>query len=105
MDGSLARILRILKPAEPSWKAPARTIKTLENRLDQLDDPKRILRELERFTQSRCRAKTRLGRPCRRKGLANGRCRNHGGMSTGPKSPEGKLRALANLKQFRTERG
>jgi hypothetical protein len=30
--------------------------------------------------------------PCRAKGLANGRCRNHGGLSTGPKTPEGKSR-------------
>jgi len=30
--------------------------------------------------------------PCRAKGLANGRCRNHGGLSTGPKTTEGKSR-------------
>ena len=37
----------------------------------------------------------------RRKKLANGRCRNHGRMSTGPRTPEGRRRALMNLKQFR----
>ena len=42
------------------------------------------------------------GKPCRAKALANGRCKNHGGMSTGPKTVEGKARALANLKQFRS---
>jgi hypothetical protein len=41
------------------------------------------------------------GQPCRAKALANGRCKNHGGMSTGPRTPEGKARALANLKQYR----
>jgi hypothetical protein len=35
------------------------------------------------------------------KALANGRCRLHGGLSTGPKTEEGKERALANLKQNR----
>jgi hypothetical protein len=30
--------------------------------------------------------------PCRAKSLSNGRCRNHGGLSTGPKTPEGKSR-------------
>ncbi len=32
--------------------------------------------------------------------LANGRCRLHGGLSTGPKTQQGRLRALANLRQF-----
>jgi len=32
------------------------------------------------------------GNPCRAKALANGRCKNHGGLSTGPKTPEGKSR-------------
>ena len=40
-----------------------------------------------------CGARTRLdGHPCKRKALANGRCPNHGGMSTGPKTPEGRAR-------------
>lgn len=38
-------------------------------------------------------------RPCQRKELfENGRCKNHGGPSTGPKSPEGKARSAANLR-------
>lgn len=32
------------------------------------------------------------------------RCRFHGGKSTGPRSPEGKAKALANLRQFRSDR-
>jgi hypothetical protein len=43
------------------------------------------------------------GQPCKAKALANGRCRNHGGMSTGPRTPEGRARSLANLKQFRNQ--
>ena len=30
------------------------------------------------------------GNPCQAKALANGRCKNHGGMSTGPKTAEGR---------------
>lgn len=40
----------------------------------------------------RCGAKTRHGGACQRKALANGRCRNHGGLSSGPKSPSGRHR-------------
>jgi hypothetical protein len=36
-----------------------------------------------------CGAKTRSGIPCQEWGMANGRCRMHGGKSTGPKTPEG----------------
>jgi len=41
------------------------------------------------------------GKPCQAKALGNGRCRFHGGLSTGPKTLEGRARALANLKQYR----
>ena len=30
------------------------------------------------------------GKPCHAKALPNGRCKNHGGMSTGPKTTEGR---------------
>ena len=40
---------------------------------------------------SRCGAYARTtGNPCQAKALTNGRCKNHGGMSTGPKTPEGR---------------
>ena len=40
----------------------------------------------------RCGAFARsAGQPCKAKALTNGRCKNHGGMSTGPKTPEGRL--------------
>ena len=48
------------------------------------------LREVRRQP---CGAKTRAGHPCQRKGLGRGgRCPNHGGASTGPKTPEGRQR-------------
>jgi hypothetical protein len=45
-----------------------------------------------------CGAKTRAGTPCKRRDLShkNGRCRLHGGMSTGPKTAEGKARCAEN---------
>lgn len=45
----------------------------------------------------RCEAKTRKGPPCQCKALPSGRCKFHGGASTGPTSIEGKLRALQNF--------
>jgi hypothetical protein len=42
----------------------------------------------------RCGAKTRTGgTPCKNWGMRNGRCRMHGGASTGPRTPQGKIRA------------
>ena len=38
---------------------------------------------------SRCGAMTREGTPCLAPAMANGRCRMHGGKSTGPRTPEG----------------
>ncbi len=42
-----------------------------------------------------CGAKTRKGVPCKARGLANGRCRFHGGLSTGPRTREGRLKIAA----------
>ncbi|WP_374607268.1 HGGxSTG domain-containing protein [Thermomonas sp.] len=44
----------------------------------------------------------RDGQPCQAKSEpGKRRCRFHGGRSTGPRTPEGKARSLANLRQFR----
>ena len=75
----------------------------LQEQLQALrEDPSTIepTPELQRFIATRCGAKTRKGRPCRCKGMKNGRCKFHGGMSTGPRTPEGRRRALLNLKQY-----
>lgn len=37
----------------------------------------------------RCGARNRRGTKCQCPAMANGRCRLHGGLSTGPKTPEG----------------
>jgi hypothetical protein len=47
-----------------------------------------------------CGARTRDGAPCQRKALwANGRCLNHGGPSTGPRTPLGKERSIAAMRE------
>src|ERR1700688_3193720 len=47
----------------------------------------------------RCGAKTRRGNGCQAPAMANGRCRMHGGTSTGPRTAEGLERCrTANLK-------
>ena len=43
-----------------------------------------------------CLAKTRSGAPCQKHPIAGRtRCRLHGGLSTGPKTPEGKAACVA----------
>lgn len=49
----------------------------------------------------RCGARNRAGTPCRRWPMPNGRCRLHGGCSTGPRTAEG----LARLRAARTIHG
>lgn len=44
-----------------------------------------------------CGAKTRKGTPCKQKGIfKSGRCKLHGGMSTGPKTQAGKEQMRIN---------
>lgn len=40
-------------------------------------------------TSARCGAKNRRGSPCQCPAMPNRRCRLHGGLSTGPRTPEG----------------
>ena len=56
--------------------------------------------------KSRCGARTRAGHPCKRKGLGKGgRCPNHGGMSTGPRTIEGRQRiAEAQRRRWKANR-
>lgn len=43
-----------------------------------------------------CGAKTRSGAPCKSRQMANGRCRMHGGTSTGPKDATGNSNAVTH---------
>lgn len=50
-----------------------------------------------------CGAKTRIGTPCKNTRIfKNGRCKNHGGLSTGPLTEQGKARVSANLEKHKT---
>ncbi len=52
---------------------------------------------LEEFRDLACGAKTRAGTPCKRKDIyGSGRCKFHGGLSTGPRTVEGKKRSSMN---------
>lgn len=47
-----------------------------------------------------CGALTRAGTPCKRRDLhRSGRCKLHGGLSTGPRTAKGKRRSARNGKQ------
>jgi len=51
----------------------------------------------EVFRKLACGARTRKGTPCQQKGLyKNSRCKLHGGLSTGPKTNEGKRKSSLN---------
>lgn len=54
-----------------------------------------------RAARTPCGARTRAGHSCKAAAMPNGRCRMHGGASTGPRTPEG----LARLRAARTRTG
>jgi hypothetical protein len=63
----------------------------IEGTLLTLGDPPKGFRR-----QFLCEAHARTtGRPCRAHALQNGRCKLHGGMSTGPRTLEGRARIAA----------
>ena len=58
------------------------------------------------FAGMLCGAKTRKGTPCKNNGIyENGRCRFHGGLSTGPRTKAGKLKAAQNGRRPKNTRG
>jgi hypothetical protein len=76
-------------------------------RLDQMAEAPR------KQQRPRCGAKTRSGRPCRAPAVwdrlhhrpRNGRCRMHGGLSTGPRTKAGKARIAASNRRRAKARG
>lgn len=51
-----------------------------------------------------CGARTRKNLPCKRPAFPNGRCRNHGGLSTGPRTAEGRRSAAEAARRGRERR-
>jgi hypothetical protein len=71
------------------WERNARGLRPTPAALPILPDDLRGLR---------CGARNRRGTPCRMSEIyRNGRCKFHGGLSTGPKTGDGKARARSNL--------
>lgn len=67
-----------------------------------IDRPERIPMP-DDLVSLRCEAKTRAGTPCKLLPVnPNGRCKFHGGYSTGPKTKKGKRKCALNLKKKRT---
>ncbi|WP_346742430.1 HGGxSTG domain-containing protein [Govanella unica] len=64
--------------------------------------------QMSKIPRPKCGARTRNGEPCKASVLwdnahnkpRNGRCRLHGGLSTGPKTAAGKRRVRTNLRNF-----
>jgi len=63
------------------------------------------LKEVVMRQKIKCGAYARsTGQPCQAKALTNGRCKNHGGMSTGPTTLEGR-QAIAQATRQRMASG
>ena len=69
-----------------------------------MEKDERVLHAQFFLNSPRCgaRSKRNKGEPCRQPAMKNGRCRLHGGLSTGAKTEEGKRKsAMANYKHGR----
>lgn len=61
--------------------------------MDAIERACRIIWRASKRQGRTCGAKTRQGTPCRMQPMPwSKRCRLHGGLSTGPKTPEGRER-------------
>ena len=85
--------------APSQWEGEGSQDKPRLNAVQRLPDWRTTLPLAQ--SSPRCGARTRNGNPCRSAAMANGRCRMHGGASTGPRTAEG----LARIKKARTVHG
>ncbi|WIT11416.1 HGGxSTG domain-containing protein [Paucibacter sediminis] len=86
MKAERAEVMRLLAAGVPEWEIAER----------MRCNPLRM--DYALFAGLRCGATgKRSGKPCSLTAIyANGRCKLHGGLSTGPTSTEGKARAALN---------
>ncbi len=86
----------VTHPPRPRPKnSPHRQISRRQPLPREIAMPKGIptpITHLSKREQPLCGGRTRRGSHCQRRALDNGRCRNHGGLSTGPKTAEGRQR-------------
>lgn len=66
--------------------------------MQQLTAGKENMSMPDGFLNMRCGARTKAtGNPCKRKDIyKSGRCKLHGGLSTGPRTKEGKQKSAEN---------
>src|SRR3954453_19406752 len=83
-------------PGENPMRSPAPPMSRPEERLP---DWRTML--LLAHACPRCGARTRSGLSCKGPAMRNGRCRMHGGASTGPRTAEG----LRRIRKARTRTG
>lgn len=67
-----------------------RAMETAMQQSSRLLWERRKLHNVLRSERPHCGARTRAGTPCKAQALKNGRCFIHGGLSTGPRTEEGK---------------
>src|SRR5262245_45861453 len=81
--------------ASPAERQPCRTAGARFTALEREPEPiDRVRARLEALLKAnaapRCGARSkRTGKPCQGAAMPNGRCKLHGGKSTGPRTPEG----------------
>lgn len=101
----LARLgarLEALEARRQSIAAAARLVRFLAERGVPVERARAAAAKAQRQGCGLCLATTRRGTPCLALGLGRGgRCRFHGGASTGPRTEEGRRRALEALARGR----
>lgn len=83
------------EPASKATRSPSNAIDAARATLSGM-----ALHSLPKPFLAQCGAKTRKGTPCRCRPIpGKRRCKFHGGLSTGPKTPEGKERIREALRR------
>jgi len=68
-----------------------------------LEEARRAIKEIRQralrkpLRGEKCEARTRRGTPCQAPAGPNGRCKLHGGKSTGARTPAGQVRAYGHV--------
>jgi len=93
-SGSIREAEPVLEP-EPVTPAPATSAEPMNANESK---PRLAPRPFNPIPSNKvCGARTKRGTLCQSRDLyRSGRCKNHGGMSTGPRSAEGKARVAMN---------
>lgn len=105
IERHVARLLARLDALEANRRAIAAKAQLTRFLIERGVDPERAEKaaeKAERNGYNLCLAKTRKGTPCVALGDGRGgRCKFHGGRSTGPKTEDGKRRSLEALARGR----